>query len=287
MNQLLDREEYIEQAYFFRALAERTQQNMATQDLIDSLRDELLSTTKLPMALEFLSAELRHQGVMGPAMRKLGHYFTPFQAFIVEESENDRGRMDFNIALTILQREAAFRAESITPQAIFIYQFEVLARNRLRYDPGLDAVSRDPIFDASWHAWIQTVRRQVGLVDFADMVYVRSEYYQMQRNRRGLDVSEPEAPILFGEKEGKIALANRRKDPVYLFMALQRHLGYPAVPRPAVPDESKQILPLLVRQVERIETRLKLLEEENRGGLDITKFYGKDNLGPPLPEGDD
>jgi hypothetical protein len=31
--------------------------------------------------------------------------------------------------------------------------------------------------------------------------------------------------------------------------------------------------------VERLETRIKLLEEELRGGIDITRFYG-----PPKPE---
>ena len=40
-------------------------------------------------------------------------------------------------------------------------------------------------------------------------------------------VAPPEKPMLFGEKEGKIAWANRKKDPLYLFAALQRHLGYP------------------------------------------------------------
>ena len=45
--------------------------------------------------------------------------------------------------------------------------------------------------------------------------------------------------MLFGEKEGRIAMANRRKDPLYLFSALQRHLGYPSVPRP-IKDEATE-----------------------------------------------
>ena len=83
----------------------------------------------------------------------------------------------------------------------------------------------DPVYDEAWREWIMTVRRQIGLVDFADMIYVRSELYRKRRNKA-------EKPILFGEKEGRIAQANRRKDPLYLFSALQRHLGYPTVPRP-------------------------------------------------------
>lgn len=54
---------------------------------------------------------------------------------------------------------------------------------------------------------------------------------------------------------------------------LHRHLGYPDVPRPAKSDESPQLIPLLVRRVERLETRLKLVEEEAKGGIDLTQFY--------------
>ena len=109
------------------------------------------------------------------------------------------------------------------------------------------------------------MRRQIGIVDIADMVYVRSQYYVNQRAlRRGSE--EPEKPVLFGEKEGRIALANRRKDPLYLFAALQRHLQYPKVPRPKPVDETQQLIPQLSTPVERLETRLKLLEDEQRRG---------------------
>ncbi len=131
----------------------------------------------------------------------------------------------------------------------------------------------DPIYDADWQKWLETVRRQIGIVDVADLIYVRSQYYANERIRRygALDTQEP---ILFGEKEGKIAWANRRKDPLYLFAALQRHLGYPTVPRPKRVDETLQLVPQLLRKMERLETRLKLLEDEQRGGIDLTKFYG-------------
>ena len=49
----------------------------------------------------------------------------------------------------------------------------------------------------------------------------------------------PSIPTLFGEKEGKIARANRGRDPLYLFSALQRQLGYPEVPRPAGPTSPR------------------------------------------------
>lgn len=269
---MLDREEYVEQAYFFRALLERMEANTSVQDLLASIREEILATTNLPKAIDFLAAEIRHSGAMSRAMSVLTHYFTPFQAYVVSEAERETGRFDIRTAWELLAREANFRAEGATPQALFVYEFEALSRNRLGYDKGLEAVSRDPGFDDAWRDWILAVRGQVGLVDFAELLYVRSEYYVKQRKAQGLDADGPGQPILFGEKEGRIALAHRRKDPLLLFAALQRHLNYPTVPWAARPDEQKHVVPLLIRRVERLEQRLKLVEEEQRGGIDLSKF---------------
>ena len=281
---LLDREEYVEQAYFFNVLRERQQQNLSTQDLLAIIREELLTTTKLPLAVDFLRTELRHSGTFAPAMAKLKHYFTPFQTFVIAEAERERGRFDLAIALEILEREARYRTEAATRQGIFLYQFECLSRNRLGYDKGLEAVAGDPMFDDAWREWINTVRRQVGLVDVADLIYVRSAHYVNVRQRQGLDLEGPQKPVLFGEKEGKIALANRRREPLLLFAALERHLNYPQVPRPKRVDETRLVLPNLVRRVERLEMRLRLLEEEGKGGIDLSKFYGK-SVRPPEEDG--
>jgi hypothetical protein len=262
----LDRDEYIEQAYFFRTLRERMQQGVSTQELLGAIHQEILSTTKLPMALNFMAGELRLTGGFASAMSRLGHYFTPFQAFVVREAERDEGLFDFRIALEILQREAEYRAADASPQGIFLYQFEAICRNRLGYDRGLEAIASDPWYDENWRQWIFTVRRQVGIVELADMIYVRSRHYERLRG-------EAEKPALFGEKEGMIALANRRKDPLYLFAALARHLGYPPVPRPRVEESILKTLPALQRRIERLETRIKLLEEELRGGINLSRFY--------------
>lgn len=272
---LLDRDELIEQAYFFRAMRERSEQNLATQDLLAGIREEILSTTKLPMAIDFMASELRLHGVFATAMAKLPHYFTPFQTFVVAEAEREQGRFDLGVALEILERECRFRAESSSPQGVFLYQFETLCRNRLGYDKGLEAVAADPLYDQDWREWIQTVRRQIGLVDLADLIYVRSAHYQRIRTQNAGGELPPEKPILFGEKEGKIALANRHKDPLLLFAALERHLSYPTVPRAKPPAESGSPLAALAKRLERIELRLKLMEEEAKGGIDLSKFYGK------------
>ena len=89
--------------------------------------------------------------------------------------------------------------------------------------------------------------------------------------------SEIPEVVLFGEKEGRIALANRGKEPMYLFFALQRQLNYPAVPRPTKKDPVDDLIPKMVKQIERLETRMKLMEDEQRNrGIDLSQFYNKD-----------
>jgi hypothetical protein len=277
---MLDREEYIEQAHFFRTLKARISEGLSTQDLLSSVKEEILATTKLPMAIDFMAGELKLQGVFGTAMTKLPHYFTPFQSFVVGEAESDQGHFDLPLALEILAREANYRAEGATPQGLFLYQFESIARNRLGYDRGLTAMAQDPEYDEAWREWILIVRRQVGLVDIADLIYVRSGHHLERQERMGNPADDAPPTVLFGPREGRIALANRRKDPILLFAALHRQLGYPEVPRRQRIDQTPEIIPALLRRVERMEVRLKLLEEEQRGGIDISRFYS-----PPPPSG--
>jgi hypothetical protein len=297
----LGREEYVEQAHFFRALAERLEVNVPAQEVLASVREEVLATTKLPLAIDFLLGELRHEGVLGPALELLPHYFTPFQAFVIRESENERLRFDLRVGLEILRREAAYRAGDPTRQGIFLYQFESLCRHRLGYDRGLEAIARDPAFDEMWRDWILTLRRQIGMVELADVIYVHSEYYWQRADkstqkrsrfvdsdgtaapeqRAGSSLSPEDAVVLFGEREGRIALANRKKDPLFLFASLHRQLGYPEVPRMKPQDQEKALLPQLARRLEQLESRLKILEEEQRGGLDLTKFYERPSGGAP------
>jgi len=106
---MLKREEYVEQAYFFRTLRERMQQAMSTQDLLAAIRQEILATTMLPYALDFMRDELRLTGGFATAMARLPHYFTAFQTYVVAEAERPEGKFDFRIALEILQREAEYR----------------------------------------------------------------------------------------------------------------------------------------------------------------------------------
>lgn len=288
---MLDREEYIEQGYLFRTLGERMLDGVATQEALVGLSHEVLATTKLPLAIDYLVSDLRLVGTMATAMRRLSHYFSAFQTFVVAEAEDEEGRFDLRTAMTILQREAAYRAEGATPQGLFFYRFECLSRNRLDYMHGLTATAADDIFDANWKDWIAMLSRQVGLVDLADLIYVRSAE-RLRRLQRRLDETAADAAnrageqpaVLFGEKEGRIAWANRGKDPLFLFAALQRQLGYPAVPRPKRPQPQTEAPALLARRIDRLELRVKLLEEEAKGGIDLTQFDPKNQRTDEPPQ---
>src|SRR5262245_11341269 len=171
----LDREEYIEQAYFFRVLRERLATGLATQEVLERIDQEVLSTTRLPLAIQFLATELKHSGLLSSGFARLAHYFTPFQAFVVRGTEEEAHRFSVDLALLVLEREAQYRAGSPTPSGLFVYQFETLCRNRLGYDEGLHSMAADPLYDADWRAYLEVIHHQIGLIDFADLLFVRSE----------------------------------------------------------------------------------------------------------------
>jgi hypothetical protein len=271
-----DRDECIEQAYFFRTLRERVQAENAAQDVLQSVAEEVLTTTRLPMAIQFLATEMKHTGQLATGFAKLPHYFTPFQRFVVRQSEEDKRKFPFLVALQVLEREATYKAGTPTHAGLFVYQFEAITRNKLGYGDGLVAMSEEPFYPPEWRENANIVRRQIGIVEFAELVYLRSEQYLIDRRREHPDYS-PSLPPLFGEKEGKIAKASRGRDPLFLFAALQRQLGYPEVPRPARKDDAGVKVEQLERKVKELDTRVRILEAEARGTFDPTQF-GKPDL---------
>lgn len=280
----LDREEYIEQAYFFRTLRERMiDEQIPTQIVLERVHEEILAITRLPMAIQFLSTELKHSGLLSSGFLRLSHYFTPFQAFVVAQAEEPGNRFSIDVALLVLEREAQYRSGTPTPQGLFVYQFETLSRNRLGYDEGLRRIKEDPFYDADWKTYVEFVGRQIGAIDFADLVYLRSHWYVVDQ-RRQAPTYEPPLPPLFGEKEGQIAKANRGRDPLYLFSALQRQLGYPEVPRIKAKDDPGTKLLEMQAKIKVLETRLKLVESEQRGKVDLSEFMAKPELLRPPEE---
>ncbi|MEZ6142905.1 MAG: hypothetical protein R3B84_20265 [Zavarzinella sp.] len=279
---ILDREEYIEQAYFFRLFRERLGENLPAQEILTMADQELLSSTRLPMAVQFLASEMKHSGLLGSGFDRLSHYFHRFQAFLMNESEDEDRKFTTNVALLVLEREAYYRGNQPTPAGLFVFQFETITRNRLNYFRGIDAMLEDPIYDSDWRGFLANVRKQVGTTDFCELIYRRSQWIVLEQKRLHPNY-EPNVPILFAEKEGKIAKASRGRDPLFLFAALQRQLGYPEVPKPKKKDEAATQLEMLQHKVREMDARLKLVEAETRGGpIDLQQFMDK-----PLPTDDE
>src|SRR5690606_31247862 len=97
---------------------------VSTQELLARVKDEILTTSKLSLAIDFLVGELKHTGIFSSAMARMPHYFTPFQTYVIAEAERERGRFDFFMAVEILRREAEYRAAGPTRQGLFVYEFE-------------------------------------------------------------------------------------------------------------------------------------------------------------------
>jgi hypothetical protein len=279
---VLDREEYIEQAYFFQTFRERLTDGLPAQEILARIGEELLSTTKLPYAVSFLCGEIKGTGLLGPAMARISHYFTPFQAHVVGQAELDLSRFAMEQALLVLEREAKFKADGPPLTALFVFQFEALSRNRLGYTKGLAAMAADPFYTEDWSDYILTLRARLGDVDFADLIFVRSEQFVAERNRVNPEFT-PKFPTLFGAKEGKIARANRGRDPMYLFAALQRQLGYPEVPRPRRANELEARVAVLEQRILLLENRMKFAEADAPADLDLSQVLVKpeDTAGVP------
>ena len=74
------------------------------------------------------------------------------------------------------------------------------------------------------------------------------------------------------------------RDPLFLFAALQRQLGYPEVPRPRKTDDVTVTLDKMSGRIRELETRLRMLESETRGTFDPTQFGRPDLFRDPKDE---
>lgn len=278
----LERDEYIEQAYFYRTFRERLVDNVPAQEILSRLHQEVLTTTRLPLAIQFLHGEYVHTGLISAAMQKLGHYFTPFQAYVMRCAERDSSRFHMLTGLEILSGEAAYRGTDPVPAGLFFFQFECLCRHRLGYLDGLHAMAGDPGYDAEWQGWIRHISRQLGDFELAEVVYLHSRQYVVDQRRLLRDTQfEAKHVQLFSEREGRIAWASRGRDPLYFFSAVQRHLGYPGVPKVNDADGVDSQIKKLQLQLQLLDKRVQIAEQELRGQLDLSQFYVKPEGAPP------
>ena len=97
-------------------MADRAQQNLATQELLQSIREEILSTTKLPMAIDFLASELR----LAASSAGDGQFVALFHAVsdIRRRRPKTIGPNSICDCAEILHREALYRAEGISPRHV-------------------------------------------------------------------------------------------------------------------------------------------------------------------------
>jgi len=186
-------------------------------------------------------------------------------------------------ALLVLEREARYKSKDPSVAGLFVFQFEALSRNRLGYTSGLEAMAADPFYDEPWRDYILLLNSRLGDVDFADLIYSRSVHHVTVRQRRDPDY-QPKYPVLFGEKEGRIARANHGRDPMYLFSALQRQLGYPEVPRPRRPEGLEARIVLLEQRIAQLENRLKMAEADARPEslIESVQVRPEDTAGVPM-----
>jgi hypothetical protein len=273
---ILDREEYIEQAYFFRVYRERLQENVPSQEILLIIQDEILATTRLPMAIDFMRTEILHSGRISDAMLRLPHYFSPFQTFVIQRAEADESRFEQIVALKILESEAGYRARNPTQSGMFVYQFECIARNRLGYADGLKAMAQDPLYSEDWQRWIGNLGNELGGRELSEVIYLASQHFHNRRSTRSTQKGDGVATTpttLFGDQEGRIAMANIGRDPLFFFAALQRQLDYPAVPRSQRVDDIQKLPAFLEARLVKLEQRLKIAEMEAKGGINLKQFY--------------
>src|SRR5437763_14861341 len=99
---VLDREEYIEQVYFLRTFRERVSQNLPAQEVLERLHEEILATTRLPLAIQVLATELKHTGELASGFARLPHYFTTFHAYVYAQAAKEGQRVPLPAPLRVL-----------------------------------------------------------------------------------------------------------------------------------------------------------------------------------------
>ena len=140
--QRLDHDEYVEQAHFFRTLGERLPQNMPLQDLLLSCR----TRSWRPRSCLRVGVSARRAETFRRDRRGDGEAAALFHAR--SRPTSCRRRKTSEVVLTCgwlsncCACEAEYLARGATRQGMFMYQFECLCRNRLRYERGLDAMAR-------------------------------------------------------------------------------------------------------------------------------------------------
>ena len=133
------------------------------------------------------------------------------------------------------------------------------------------------------------------MVDIADVIYVHSEYYWQRQRTARADSTAARGPreCRRAATEERARHRRQRTTPSSSSASAKAASPWPIArrircscsprctgswatrrcPASKPADKEQALLPQLARRLEQLEMRLKIIEEEQRGGLDLTKFY--------------
>ena len=255
-----------------------------SQEILARVGEELLSTTKLPLAVSFLHTEIKGSGLMAPAMARIGHYFTAFQTHVIGQAEIAMSRFSMEQALLILEREAKYKADGPSLAGLFIFQFESLSRNRLGYTRGLAAMAQDPFYTEDWSDYILTLQTRLGDVDFADLIFVRSDYFVQRATEAQPRVrAQVSRPLRRAGGEDRPGQPRPRPDVPLLGTPAPAWLS--RSPAPRRPDELEARVLLLEQKIAQLENRLKVAESELNQDVDLSQVMVKPEDTAGVPSG--
>ena len=155
---MLDREEYIEQAYLFRVFAERIAAGIAAQEALVSIGQEVLATSKLPMAIDYLVGELKLVGTLSTAMVRLPPLLHRLPDLRDATGRGGGGpvRHADGAGDARARGDLPRRGGDAAGAVLLPLRVPVAEPPRLRPRPR--RVAADDIFDADWKAWIDDGR---------------------------------------------------------------------------------------------------------------------------------
>ena len=269
---VLDREEYIEQAYFFRASASGSPTTCRPRTSSPRLHEELLTTTRLPYAVQFLAAEIKHTGPARQRVREAAALLHPFQAFVIRQAEEEKQRFPMADGAAGAGTRGRVPGRAADQPGLFVYQFETIARNRLGYIDGLAAMAADPLYDADWRATSTSSAGRSATSTSRDLVYLRSELYVTEQ-RRANPAYEPSRAAALRREGGEDRQGQPRPRPA---VPVRRAAAATRLPRGAAvtqrDDGKTRSWSKIETKLRELETRLKLAEGELRGNIDLSQF---------------
>ena len=192
-------------------------------------------------------------------------------------------RFSMEQALLILEREAKYKSENPARRPVH-FPVRVSVAKPAGLHPGTGAaMSADPLYTEDWRDYILMLQTRLGDVDFAKP---HPSYYAhfVKERRKTNPEFEPKYPTLFGEREGKIARANRGRDPVICWH-WTASLAIPRSRDSAAPTSSKPAFSCSSRRSPSSRTASRPAESELNQDVDLSQVIVKPEDTAGVPSG--